>query len=446
MLRMVGIITLCIGGIWSPPAYVFAEPQPGQADISTMLIASELELPAPTGPFGVGRVAYHWTDKTRPEPLSSHEGALRELMVYVWYPLETSKGGAPAPYLPDFSTVEEVISKSELERMFRPAAYASIRQLGLPHTHTIDRAKIRPRAGKYPVIIFSHGWGNTTLLYTAELEDLVSHGYVIAAIDHTYDTTFSVFPNRRVVPFAQEKFDNETKKPQGYVNYAKQRVEVMASDTSFVLNQLALYDKKPSLGAPFAGHLDLRRIGALGHSIGGLASVRACQIDPRIRACINQDSDVDNGAPFILTTPAGMRVDQPLLFFAVNADKFSDSVVNPTAEQLAQMKLTRAEFDALIQRQQRIQNDALASVRGGSYRVIIDIPSVTHRSFSDLTLLAASGDKTKMAESLHNYRIIQSYTRAFFDKYLKGKKDSLLEKKTSPDSRVRVDRFSYSSQ
>ena len=168
--------------------------------------------------------------------------------------------------------------------------------------------------------------------------------------------------------------------------------------------------------------------------------MRACQTDHRLRACMNQDSDVDDGAPFILTAPAGNRLDQPFLFFAVNADKFSPSVVNPTEEQLTQMKLTRADYDEIILRQQKVQDAALANVRGGSYRVILNIPSITHRSFSDLPLLAAGDDPTKTSDSLHNFQLIVAYTRAFFDKYLKGRKDTLLEHK-SIDPKVRVDSF-----
>ena len=58
-----------------------------------------------------------------------------------------------------------------------------------------------------------------------------------------------------------------------------------------------------------------------------------------------------------------------------------------------------------------------------------------------MTLLAASGDATKMTDSLHNYRIVQSYARAFFAKYLKAEKNSLLDQEIRLNPRVRVDRF-----
>ena len=451
-LKPIGtIITLCIVSLLSPVSYfsthshaVGASP----AISSQTPPAIKLALPVPSGPFAVGRITYHWTDSSRPEPFSLHMGAHREVMVYVWYPAAKSKvAGQTAPYLPDFSAAQNVVREADLKSMFRPTPYSIIQQSGLPLTHTVEKTKISSSTIRYPVLVFSHGWGNTTLLYTAELEDLASHGYVVAAIDHPYDTTFTIFPGPRVVVFAQEKFDTETKKPNGYIDYAKERVEVMATDTRFVIDKLTQYDKNASLGAPFAGHLDLRRVGSFGHSIGGVAAVRACQIDKRLRACMNQDSDVDDGAPFILTTSAGKSLDQPLLFFAVNGDKFGQRVVNPTDEQLVQMKLTRAEYNTIILQQQKNQNEVLASVRGGSYRVtLIDRPGISHRSFSDLTLMVVTGDATKVADSLRNYQIIQSYTRAFFDKYLKGQKDSLLDQKSSLDPLVRIDRFSPAAQ
>ena len=45
-----------------------------------------LELPAPTGPFAVGRVTYDWTDDAKLDTLAPVPGTKRELLVWVWYP------------------------------------------------------------------------------------------------------------------------------------------------------------------------------------------------------------------------------------------------------------------------------------------------------------------------------------------------------------------------
>ena len=296
-----------------------------------------------------------------------------------------------------------------------------------------------PSPTRYPVLVFSHGLGLIRAVYTAELEDLASHGYVIAAIDHTYDTAFTAFPGGRFVLYAQEAWDRESKKPGGFLNFVKERVEVWAVDTRFVIDQLARHDRTPSLGAPFAGRLDLRRLGAFGHSVGGLASVRACQLDRRIGACMNQDSDIF-GSPFIVSG----TLDRPLLFFiAATADVSSDQKVHPTDAHLASWKMTRTEYDSQIQKAQKNQLAALLSVRGGSYRVTLSgLPGVTHRIFSDLPLLAAAGDPSKEAESLHNFTVTQSYIRAFFDKTIKNDRNTPLEPGSKPlDPLVTVDRY-----
>jgi predicted dienelactone hydrolase len=397
-------------------------------------------LPAPTGSFRVGRIAYHWTDSSRAEPLSLMEGARREIMVHVWYPAaKPTTIRQTAPYIDAFAAVSNAVPREALVGLFRPAAYAAIER-SLPETHAVADAAMPSSRERYPVLLFSHGLGIPTALYTAAIEDLVSYGYVVAAIDHTYDTGFTVFPGDRVVLYARQAWQTESQKPNGYVNYVKKRIEeTWVPDIRFVLERLSRLDGDASLSAPFYRRLDLEHIGAFGHSMGGLAAVRACQLEVRILGCINQDADIA-GSPFIVpSTGDGLR--QPLLFFtAATANVFKDSFVRPTDEDLTRMNTTRSKYDADVARVQGNQNAALASVRGGSYRVLIDIPSFTHRTFSDLTLLAANDDPQR-DESLANFRTAQSFTRAFFDKYLKGHEAALLDRSSSQNTRVRVDQW-----
>jgi hypothetical protein len=73
--------------------------------------------------------------------------------------------------------------------------------------------------------------------------------------------------------------------------------------------------------------------------------------------------------------------------------------------------------------------------------MLFDLNGFTHRSFSDLHLLAADHDQAKWEEALHNFQIAQAYIRGFFDKYLKSAKNTLLDVDSAPDASVRVDRF-----
>jgi hypothetical protein len=105
------------------------------------------------------------------------------------------------------------------------------------------------------------------------------------------------------------------------------------------------------------------------------------------------------------------------------------------------MNRTRDQYDADVKRVQANQNKALASLKAPSYRVLIDRPSFVHRSFSDLTLLAAYYDPEKAADATRDFEIAQAYTRALFDKFLQGARNTLLDSATAPYPGVRVDRL-----
>src|SRR5215469_14586976 len=63
--------------------------------------AQTVTLPAPTGPYPIGRLQFDWTDRGRTDPLAPAPGIPRELSVWLWYPAPRHTGGPVAPYLPD---------------------------------------------------------------------------------------------------------------------------------------------------------------------------------------------------------------------------------------------------------------------------------------------------------------------------------------------------------
>jgi hypothetical protein len=399
-----------------------------------------MSLPTPTGTYGVGRISYALTDKSRAEPLSTTPGTRRKIMVYVWYPTDrkATSGTRTAPYLPDFDRVLPKLSPGDVSDIFRPSKFRGIDFL--PQTDVFEDAPVAADKQRFPLLLFSHGWGNPTYLYTAELEDTVSHGYIVVAVDHPYDTTYTLFPDGDIILFAQDRFDKETKKPNGLSNYAKERVEVMGDDNKFALTEILKYAKTRSLHAPFYKRVNDREIGAFGHSIGGLAAARTCQIDARVKACMDQDSDDYRGSPFIVT-PLDQTENQPFLLFVVSsADLWSPATVNPSDADLTAQKMTRLDYMALLKKNQTNQTDQLAGIPGGSYRVMLfSLPGFIHRTFTDQTLLDFSEDKE--GNNFHNFRVAQAYTLAFFDKYLKGNRNTVLDSQTPIDPRAKVERF-----
>ena len=163
-------------------------------------------LPAPTGPYAVGRRAYHLVDSTRRDPLApGGAGAKREIALFVWYPAAAS-AGPPAPYLPDFDLLEQAVGTKNMKDALG-AAYETAKS-GRLMSHSL--ANVKPKASRvpYPTLIFSHGFGETGLTYAAMLEDLASHGYVGFGIEHPHDAFAVELTGKRVAVFPQTAWDS----------------------------------------------------------------------------------------------------------------------------------------------------------------------------------------------------------------------------------------------
>jgi hypothetical protein len=157
-------------------------------------------LPAPTGPFAVGKITAHWTDESRIEPLSpNHEP--RELMVDIWYPAEPSNG-VPVAYL-DTAAYQRALGDDGFRNQFGNAS-ETIKE-GV-RTHAVAGAPYSLSAGPSPVLIFSPGGGMVREVYAAQLEDLASHGYVVAAISHPYDAIVTSFPDGRQIAYSSQRW------------------------------------------------------------------------------------------------------------------------------------------------------------------------------------------------------------------------------------------------
>ncbi len=176
-----------------------------------------LALPAPTGPYAVGRTELHLVDHGRPDPWVA--GTTRELMVTVRYPARPG-GGPKTPYLTP--------GAAELQ------AAEDARQLGIAEdrldytfpTHARDR--VPAAGGRRPVVLYSPSAKYPRSVGTTLLEQLSSEGYVTVAIDHTHEPAAVEFPGgrieRRVLPSGPEA--------------GRQLIATRVADTRFVLDAL----------------------------------------------------------------------------------------------------------------------------------------------------------------------------------------------------------------
>jgi predicted dienelactone hydrolase len=371
----------------------------------------DFKLPEPSGPYGIGRVGYAWTDAARPDPNSTVPGAHRALMVYLWYPTSKSASGPMEPYLPGAKQMDgdPNIQHAMLEN------YGNLWPMivaGTIRSHVIDNAPIAGMPKRFPLVLFSHGLGGTGFEYTSLIEELVSHGYVVAAIEHTYTASAVVFPDGRVVGPHQDIEPaglTPQQRMQRMMDTAGLLIRQGAEDHLFVLNKLTELNQSVAQGFLLAGRLDLNHLAAMGHSAGGGFATGACQLDPRFHACVSLDGEMPPVMAFP-EFPDGKGFQQPVLLLELNH----------AGERMPFSAAEYSDFRKKVEAQ-------LNGCPKGSFDILLKSPGLAHGSFSDYPLRVANGEPTQTEQALYNLRLTQRFTLAFLDKSLKGEKEPSLD-------------------
>jgi hypothetical protein len=399
-------------------------------------------IPLPSGSFTVGRISYDWVDQTRSETLSKVPDTRREIMVDIWYPARSGKPKTSlAPYFPYAAQIDKSPAADEAEHNNLGALWTTIAS-GYVHADVYENAPPADVEAHFPLIIFSHSFNGEPWAYTHEITDLVSHGYIVATIHHTYEVTVAAFPDGRIIPFSADNArGSEAPSLEEILKWAEPRVNVWAGDILFTLDQLTRLNAAPQhrdqknqkdVPAPFAGQLDLDAVGVMGHSFGGLAAERACELDQRIKVCVNQDGGL-NG-PFTHFV-RGHLPTQP--FMVLN----SAPRPAPSDEELKSLRMTREAFEKdEAEVQAGIEKD-FQGCSGGAYHVTFEFPSFRHTSFTDLPLVRAAGNPNDTATALHSLQLAESYTLMFFDKFLKSAPAALLDHASAKGNEVEIKRY-----
>ena len=349
-------------------------------------------LPAPTGPFHVGRVERYWRNPSAtPQPLTP-ERPSAELVVWIWYPATND----PAPSL-------DYLPAPWLAVMQRDSRFPfSLLRHDLARVHAQSvRAPLSPTRARYPVVILRGGLGAKMLDYTTLAEDLASHGYVVVAFDAPYRTGVVVFPDGRVVRRPNE-LNPETLPDSARRTLADRLLMGWVADTRFALDELARLDARDTTGM-FTGRLDLAAIGVAGHSLGGATALQVCHDDLRCKAGI----DID-GLPLGNVVQTGLA--RPFMFLL--SDHGADTA---TAEGRRVMGDIRAIYDKLP------PND----------RYWVAIRGAGHFNFSDQALLLEphlfrwAGGLGPIGER-RALEITTEYVHRFFDLYLQAAPRPLL--------------------
>ena len=271
-------------------------------------------FPDLTGPFDVGRLEIDITDAARDETFTDDPTDTRRLLVSVYYPATVPAGAAHALY-----GTPELVGAAPFFAGRRRDAWLSSSYTNVPAAD-----------GRFPVLLFSPALGSLPVFYSSLLNELASRGFVVAAIWHPYSTEVVAFPDGTVLRSNPAGGMSGVSVDEQDARRAQLGL-VWAADQSFVLDRLAAWNEQH---AQLRGRVDLERVGAFGHSLGGAAAAQAAHDDDRIDAAINMD-----GAMFGAVTTEGSRV--PLLLLVGELPVLTDAAVQ-------QAGMSREQADALI--------------------------------------------------------------------------------------------------
>lgn len=362
-----------------------------------LAVALPIAIPIPkllptTGPYAIGTATYYLRDESRRETYSPAPGGPRELMVQIWYPAVAGSPTPRAPYLPDYAIAAPTIAA----------------ELGLPgfmfsHLNLVlTEARLGAEVAeeRFPLLIFSHGVrvgfrGQNS----SQIQEMVSHGYVVAAIDHTYGGLFTVFPDGRVV-----FFNNDTVFGGEYTNLpdAARLIDVWAADIGFLLAEMGRWDAGDGEGGGvFNGRLDLTQVGVFGHSTGGGAAITFCNQDSRCRAVVGLDSWVEP------LNPTTIHLRQP--FMSLSTPRWLGEANHANGQQI------------------------FAQLADQGY--LLKIAGTEHFDFSDLPLFSPLTPQLGLSgiiNSHYSQQLMSAYLVAFFNQTLKNQPADLLNRPDSP--------------
>ena len=370
-------------------------------------------FPHPNGPYKIGTLTYHWVDVDRPEIFSTEPNDHRELMVQIWYPANKESSSPKVPYIQDSDIVTRALARLHNFPDF------SLTHLKYVTTNAVSSAPVAEDKPNYPVLIILEGLTGYRQMNTFQVEELVSHGYIVVGIDQPGAAATVVFPdghqinvpsvNNVMQPLIHQSFSPSETIPQ--LNGQAMPVGIIpyfAQDVSFALDQLASINTTDSNNI-LTGKLDLQHIGVFGMSLGGAVGAEACLKDPRIKACLIEDVAMTADV-----VQKGLQQPSMLITRPANTMRFERQTSGGWAERdIVQTQTTmRAVYNSLP---------------GDGY--FIQVPGMYHIDMTDDTYISPIFPTIGFSGPIGIQRahdIINAYSLAFFDRHLKGISEALL--------------------
>src|SRR5215204_4106781 len=371
------------------------------------IVLPVFRFPHPSGPYEIGTLTYHWVDADRPEVFTADSDDRCELMVQIWYPAKRDTSSPRAPWVQDADALE-----ADLARVLHVPGF-TFGHLKYITSDAIPSVPVADDEPSYPVLIFLEGVTGFRQMNTFQVEELVSHGYIVAAIDQPYTAGYVVFPDGRQVaglrrdelaPLIRQSYSPVERAPRlngraledGIIPYLTQ-------DAIFTLDQLAALNQADPNGI-LTGQLDLQRASIFGVSLGGIVVGEACRVETRLRACLVMDAPMP-------TDVVEEGLEQPTMWITRDAET---------------MRLERRKAggwpEEEIHAHQSTMRAVFESLPGDGY--FVQVPEMFHFNLTDIPLLTPLAPRLGLSGPIGAQRahsVINAYSLAFFDCHLKSR-------------------------
>jgi predicted dienelactone hydrolase len=399
--------------------------------IAAILFFPVSPLPKPSGPHPVGVRSFEVDDASRPGVLAAKPGEPRRLLVRVWYPAGDVSTLKPAPY---FSEKEADTTAEGLGALVGfPPFFTFVKHVT---TNSYPDAPLMAGPSRLPVVFYSHGYTSFLSQNTALMEHLASHGYIVFSVQHTYDSSATVFPDGDVAPMdpalaalgkAESEGDKAAAEVQkqalagatldqrldGYLRLRELALggtsdrllksgEVWAADRIFVHDQIQRGAVPPAI-RQIAAAGDLTRVGEMGMSFGGATSGTVCMRDRRCAAGINLDG---GDFPF-----QAFAAEMPVPFLMLHSD-----LANLFQQLKAEAPNTPRSFNEFS-----YEGFATAGTRKDLYRVYLK--GARHLGLSDFSLFMRRPARDPIFGTTPTKVLIgaqNDFVLGFFDRHLRG--------------------------
>jgi predicted dienelactone hydrolase len=283
------------------------------------------------------------------------------------------------------------MTEEESELLLKGSRLAEVPPDALSTTVTNAVRDAPPVGELLPLVVLSPGFTKPVSTLTSLAEELAGRGYVVAGIDHPYESYAVTLADGRVAECLACEVDTDP-------GFGTGVVRGRAADVSFVLDELL----GPCPTWPGCALIDRSRIAMVGQSIGGASAVAAMVADPRIGAGVDMD-----GTTYARIPKGGLT--RPFLFLG-------------TEQHVPGGRDTTWDRDW--------------ELLTGWKRWLV-LAGADHASFTDLPLLSEVLGIPTPAGALPATRyseLTRAYVGAFLDEHLRGAPQAVLDE--APEAEV----------